>query len=171
MPARPDATTIRPARPADLPAVDALLALAYPVLLRPDYPPSVLVTALPLISRAKPELLASGTYHVVEHPEAGLIAAGGWTRAAPPGRRDDPAAGNVRHVVTHPDHLRHGHARRLIERSLNEARAAGCRRMDCLSTRTAVPFYAALGFEVLGPADVQLRPGITFPSVRMRAVL
>jgi hypothetical protein len=49
-----------------------------------------------------------------------------------------------------------------------QARAAGVRRLHCLSTRTAVPFYAALGFDELGPADVPLRPGIVFPAVRMR---
>ena len=57
---------LRVATPADLAAVDALLARSYPRLLAADYPPSVLVTALPLISRARPELLASGTYYVVE---------------------------------------------------------------------------------------------------------
>ncbi len=36
-----------------------------------------------------------------------------------------------------------------------------------LSTRTAVPFYEALGFRVLHEAEVGLRPGIVFPAVRM----
>ncbi len=37
----PDLLTLRPAVPADLSAVDALLARSYPKLLAPDYPPSV----------------------------------------------------------------------------------------------------------------------------------
>ena len=47
---------VRPAERSDMAAVDALLARSYPRLLKPDYPPSVLVTALPLISRAQPAL-------------------------------------------------------------------------------------------------------------------
>jgi hypothetical protein len=41
------------------------------------------------------------------------------------------------------------------------------RGFDCLATRTAVPFYRALGFAELGPAEVTLAPGIVFPAVRM----
>jgi len=57
---------IRPSTSADLAAVDALLARVYPRLLKADNPPSVLVTALPLISRAQPGLLRCGTYSVAE---------------------------------------------------------------------------------------------------------
>ena len=56
----PDTLTLRHATPSDLAAVDALLARSYPRLLAADYPPSVLVTAVPIIARARPELLASG---------------------------------------------------------------------------------------------------------------
>jgi hypothetical protein len=69
-------TTVR-----DLPRIDALLSESYPALLKPDYPPSVLVTALPLIARANPSLLRSGTYFVAEDGEGGR-----WRRAAGPGR-------------------------------------------------------------------------------------
>ena len=57
---------IRPGTRADLARVDALLSRSYPRLLKRDYPPSVLVTALPLISRAQPALLDSGSYYVAE---------------------------------------------------------------------------------------------------------
>ena len=52
-----------------------------------------------------------------------------------------------------------------------QARDAGITRLECLSTRMAVPFYAALGFRVLGPVEVPLRPGIVFPAVAMIRVL
>ncbi|WP_245190861.1 GNAT family N-acetyltransferase [Jannaschia formosa] len=127
--------SLRPATPADLPSVDMLLAASYPRLLAADYPPSVLVTALPRICRARPELLASGTYHLAFEGET-LVACGGWTRARPTGGTE-PGLGHVRHVAAHPDHLRRGHARRLMEHCLAEARAAGMRALDCFSTRTA----------------------------------
>jgi hypothetical protein len=51
---------VRVAGPVDIAAVDALLARAYPRLLKADYAPSVLVTALPRIARAQPGLVAAG---------------------------------------------------------------------------------------------------------------
>jgi hypothetical protein len=44
---------IRATTKRDIAAVDALLARAYPRLLKGDYPPSTLVMAVPLISRAQ----------------------------------------------------------------------------------------------------------------------
>jgi len=73
---------IRATTKADIPAVDALLARAYPVLLKPDYPASVLVTALPLISRAQPGLVTCGTYYGVF--DGGRFGGGrGLDRAGP----------------------------------------------------------------------------------------
>jgi hypothetical protein len=82
----PEATlTIRTARPADLGAVDSLFASSYARLLRQDYPPSVLVTALPLIARAQPRLLSSGSYYVAVAADGAVLAAGGWTWGGPQG--------------------------------------------------------------------------------------
>lgn len=151
---------LRVARPDDLARLDALFARSYPKLLKADYPPSVLVTALPLISKAQPKLLASGTYYVCESPEGDAIGAGGWTWAGR-GRAD------VRHIVTDDRHTRRGVARAILRHSFAEARARGVRRLDCKSTYTAVPFYASLGFIEEGPIEVPLAPGITFPAVQM----
>jgi GNAT superfamily N-acetyltransferase len=163
--------TLRAATPADLAAVDALLARSYPRLLAPDYPPSVLVTALPLISRARPELLASGTYYVVEDGAGDILGAGGWSRGAAAGGAVTGRVGHVRHLVTDHRALRRGIARSIMAATFAAARKAGCTALDCLSTRTAVPFYAAVGFQTLGPVTVALRPGIEFPAVRMARAL
>lgn len=152
---------VRASSKADLAAVDALLARSYPKLLKADYPPSILVTALPLISRAQPQLLNCGTYYVAEE-EGEILGAGGWTRD-----KQDPARGHIRHVVCDDRHLRRGIARALLERCFETARAAGVTEMECWSTRTAERFYQAIGFRTLGPMDVQLAGGISFPSLRM----
>lgn len=152
---------IRPTTKADMAAVDMLLARTYPKLLKADYPPSVLVTALPIISRARPELLVCGTYYVVEE-ERLIQGAGGWTPD-----KTDAGLGHIRHVVTDYRAVRRGIGRRLMERSFADARAAGVTRMECWATRTAVPFYKAVGFREIGPIDVPLAGGISFPSVRM----
>ena len=157
---------IRPARPDDLAAIDALLARAYPRLLAPDYPPSVLVMALPRIVRAQPALLASGSYWAAERDGA-ILGAGGWTAAAPATAAVTPGRGHVRHVVTDDRAVRQGIGRAVMAAAMAQARAAGITRLDCLSTRTAVPFYAALGFVPVGPVTVPLGPGIDFPAVAM----
>ncbi|KAA9010710.1 GNAT family N-acetyltransferase [Histidinibacterium aquaticum] len=155
---------IRPARPSDLAELDALFARSYPRLLKADYPPSLLVTAVPMIARAQPRLLASGTYYVAELDGA-IRGAGGWTPSDRPGRLGQRA--DVRHVVTCDSTLRRGIGRALLLHSFAEARAAGRRWMHCVSTLTAEPFYAALGFRRIGNTVVPLAPGIDFPAVEM----
>ena len=104
-----DLLTLRPATPADLAAVDALLAWSYPRLLAPHYPPSVLVTALPLISKARPELLAAGSYWLALDAAGAVVGAGGWTRAGPVGGGAPAGStGHVRHVVTDARRVRRG---------------------------------------------------------------
>ncbi len=152
---------VRPSTKADLSAIDALLARSYPKLLKADYPPSVLVTALPVISRAQPDLVTCGTYYVAEEG-AEILGAGGWTRDK---KRDNH--GHIRHVATDDRHLRRGIARALLQHSFDVAKASGIETMECWSTLTAERFYQSVGFETIGPFDVQLAGGITFPSLRM----
>ncbi|MBM2575351.1 GNAT family N-acetyltransferase [Jannaschia sp. Os4] len=166
----PPTVALRPATPADLPAVDGLLARSYPQLLKGDYPPSVLVAVLPAISRAKPALLASGTYWLAE-ADGAVLACGGWTAAAPTDGGRAAGIGHVRHVATDPAHTRRGFARAVMARAMMQAAGAGVRTMECLSTRTAVPFYAAIGFRWQEELDVAIGGAIPFPAIRMTARL
>ncbi|MEM1432290.1 MAG: GNAT family N-acetyltransferase [Pseudomonadota bacterium] len=153
---------IRATGPADLAAVDALLARSYPKLLKGEYPPSVMVTAVPMISRARPGLVCSGTYFLAETVDGSVLGAGGWTRTRGFARRAE-----IRHVATDPDHVRRGVASALFRHIFATAEEAGVREYECLATRTAVPFYQAMGFVEVGPTTVPLAPGIAFPAVRM----
>lgn len=164
--------TLRRARPGDLAAVDRLLARSYPRLLAADYPPSVMVLAVPIIARARPELLASGRYFLAVDGDGRVVGAGGWSLAQPGGQGAvSGETGHVRHVATDPEVVRQGVGGKLMRAVLADAGRAGVRRMECLSTLTAVPFYASLGFRSVGPTEVPLRPGIVFPAVRMLADL
>jgi GNAT superfamily N-acetyltransferase len=80
---------------------------------------------------------------------------------------DGDGTGYVRQVVTDAACVRRGIGRALMGQVMTQAQAAGVRRLDCLSSGTAVPFYASLGFQEIGPVEVPLRPGIDFPAVRM----
>ncbi|MEM1237118.1 MAG: GNAT family N-acetyltransferase [Pseudomonadota bacterium] len=152
---------IRPATPADTGGVDTLLQRSYPRLLKAEYAPSVLVAAIPAMTRAQPKLMASGTYYVAELAGE-IVGAGGWTRDGKRRQR-----GHIRHVVTDDRQLRRGIGRALMERSFATARAAGIREMECWATLTAVPFYEAVGFRQLGSMVVQLQGAIDFPAIRM----
>jgi len=162
--------TIRPATKQDFSAVDGLLSRAYPRLLKADYPPSILVTALPLISRAQPDLVACGTYFLVHEGDA-LLGAGGWTPQAPGQGGVTRGVGHVRHVVTDDRATRRGVGRALLDHIKASAKGQGLRRLNCLSTLTAEPFYAALGFKSIKPVMVGLAPGIEFASVEMECTL
>lgn len=165
-----DTLTLRTAQPSDLGALDRLFGQSYPALLAADYPPSVLVTAVPLISKAQPALLASGSFFVVCEGED-ILGAGGWTMQAPGGKPGARGTGHIRHVVTDHRRTREGIGRRLMEHTILHAHACGMRQLHCQSTRTAVPFYAAMGFVVQAEIDIPLRPGIHFPAVFMSRLL
>ncbi|MCY4334682.1 MAG: GNAT family N-acetyltransferase [Litoreibacter sp.] len=154
---------IRPTSKRDIAAVDELLARSYPALLKADYPPSVLVTALPLISRAQPRLVTCGTYFGVFDGEQ-LVGAGGWTYDS---KRRGPVA-SIRHVVTDHERVRQGIGRALMDHILKTAQAGGVREMRCQATFTAVPYYRAMGFVGDQQIEVPLQPGIGFPAVLMR---
>ena len=124
------------------------------------------VTAVPLISRVNPALVSSGTYYVAEARDGGILGAGGWTRSI---KGKDVA--DIRHFVTHHASLRRGIARRLMMGVFSEARLVGITQLNCLSTRTAVPFYRSLGFDTGSEVSIGLRPGIEFPAVKMTRAL
>jgi GNAT superfamily N-acetyltransferase len=159
--------TLRTAVPSDLAGIDRLLGRSYPRLLAPDYPPSTLVLAVPRFARAQPELLASSHYFVAEDAGGRILAAGGWSRRSPTGGRTSETLGYVRHVATDPDAARQGLGRMVMAGVIQDARDAGMIWLDCLSTRTAVPFYRALGFQVVQPRELALAPGIGFPVVQL----
>ena len=158
---------LRHATIADLAMLDGLYSRAYPALLKSSYPPSTLVLALPLIARANPRLLRSGTFWVAER-EGAILGAGGWSWTGPQGGVGPRHMAHMRHLVTHPDHVRQGIGTAIVAHVLDEAAAAGVRLLDCQATMAAVPFYAALGFREIGPVVVHLRPGIDFPAMRMQ---
>ncbi len=159
---------IRPASFEDQSRVTALLRRSYPQLLPDDYEPGLLRAALPLITTAQPVLLACGTYFVAQCPESGeVVGAGGWTDLSPARGIYGPGQGHVRHVATDPAWLRRGVAGALIAHTLASAQNSGMSRMHCMSTLTARPFYAAMGFRAVGEIELTLAPGVYFPAIQM----
>ena len=160
--------TIRPAGTADIVHIDAVLARAYPRLLAADYDTGTLDVALPMMAVTRPDLLADQSYFVAMLGDD-IVGAGGWTREVP-GTQDVIARrGNIRRLILDDRKVRMGIATKLMERTHKDAKLAGMQEMYVLSTRTAAPFYAALGYEYRRDVDVPLGPsGVKFPSIEMR---
>jgi N-acetylglutamate synthase-like GNAT family acetyltransferase len=147
---------VRIAAPADAGAVSRLLSESYGQLLQEHYAPQVLAAALPLMTRARPELLASGTYFVAVARRGGaVVGCGGWTRDAPRGDHR-PSRAHIRHFATSPGEVRAGVGAAILRRCLDEIRVSGLADVECLSTLMAEPFYARVGFQRVGVETVRL---------------
>jgi GNAT superfamily N-acetyltransferase len=164
-----DGIQIRVAGPEDTEAVETVLRASYSVLLESTYAPDILAGALPLMVRANPTLLSSGTYYLVTMPDCTAAACGGWTLEPPGGvsASMDPTRAHIRHFATHPDWIGRGIGRALFDRCVADARAVGVERFECYSTLVGQPFYRALGFSAVEAISVDMAPGITLPSIRM----
>lgn len=159
------------ATPADAEGVSGLLSASYKALLQADYTPNVLAAALPVISKARPDLLASRSYFIAKAGGGCIIAVGGWSWLGPVGGAAPLDMGHMRHVAVAPDVARQGIGALLLDHILNDARTAGVRIMSCLSTLSAEAFYAKAGFTRRGDVALSLAPGLDFPAIDMRRVL
>ncbi len=162
--------TLRVATAEDAQALTALITASYRSLADGSYDEATLQAALPLMSRANPKLLASGTYYVAED-EREAAGCGGWTFEAPGTGDLVDGVAHIRHFATHPAHLRKGVARLLMERCLAEAHGAGARLMRCQSTLPGERFYASAGFRRIRPIEVAMGPGVTLPAIEMERPL
>jgi GNAT superfamily N-acetyltransferase len=159
--------TLRVATPEDAARVSEVLASSYGTLWRGAYAEEALAAVLPLVSRARPELLASGRYFLALRGEA-VMAVGGWSPDDPASGVTQPGQGHVRHFATHPAHLRQGAAGLILRRCLEEAQAAGVREMLCLASLPSEAFYAAYGFVTLRREETRIGGRILLPSLIMR---
>ncbi len=165
----PSDFTVRVATPEDEPRVSELLRSCYPALLPKAYDEAILVMALPMMTRANPALLSSGTYYVAAAQECGLlVGCGGWTRERPGTGEIEPGLAHIRHFATHPEWLGRGIGRAIYTQSEMDARANGTRRFECYASLNAEGFYEALGFRTLQYIDVAMGPQLKFPSVLMQ---
>ena len=162
-----DDVLIRHAETTDAAAVERLLLASYPALMANSYDAETLARALPLMTRANPRLLASGTYYVAE-ARGDIVGCGGWSPEEPGTRRIVLHTGHVRHFAVDPNHVRRGVGRALFERCESQARENGIDAFECFASRNAVEFYRSVGFEVVREIEVQMASATRFPSILMR---
>ena len=169
---------LRPALPADVPALEELIRLSARGLSRDDYSDAEIETCIAHVFGVDSELLADGTYLMIEHD--GLpVACGGWSRRRTlfggdqyQGRASgllDPVvdAAKIRAFFVHPDFARQGLGSWLIQACEEAARAAGFTRMEMMATLPGVKLYRAAGYTP-GPAQVFAMPdGVAVTFVPM----
>ena len=157
---------IRTATPEDAALLTELITASYRQLDTGLYDSAQLAAALPVMSQANPKLLESGTYYVAE-VDGTAAACGGWTFEKPGSGEVEDGVAHIRHFATHPDYLRRGLARLLLDHCLQEAKARGATLMKSQATLPAEKFYASAGFRTLRPIEVRMGPDIVLPALDM----
>jgi len=175
--------TTRTATADDIPAIAALMDRAIGRL-QADYLTPEQVEASRLSMGLDTQLIADGTYVVVEDAEGRIVGCGGWSyRATLYGgdtgavARDaallDPATdpARVRAMYTDPDFTRRGIGRMVLAANEAAARAAGFRRAELMATLAGEPLYRACGYEPIERVASMADKGVPVPGVRMGKAL
>ena len=169
---------LRKATKADVPALRALIAASVRGLSVGYYTPVQAESALVHVFGPDTQLIADGTYYVVES-QGTLVAAGGWSHRRTHFGGDqmklgddpqlDPATepARIRAFFVHPDWARRGIGRLMFEHCRSAARAAGFRELTLVATLPGVPLYQALGFVAEERFAVPMADGVELPVVRM----
>ncbi len=172
----------RLATPDDVPALQALIAASARGLSAAHYTPAQIEAAVAHVFGVDTQLVADGTYYVVDG-RTGPVAAGGWSARrtlfggdqakSDDDPRLDPARdpARLRAFFVHPDWARRGLARQLHDACARAAWAAGFRRLELMSTAPGEPLYAALGFVVVERIALPLPGGVALPLARMMRAL
>ena len=177
--------SIRPAVPSDIPVLRALIEASVRQLQADDYTPSQRESALATVFGVDTQLVADGTYLVVEcysaEPQgsAVVVACGGWSKRKTlfgadqwTDRHDDLLdsqrdAAKIRAFFIHPDWARRGIGTLLLQACEDAAKSAGFSRFEMGATLTGVKLFRARGYVPVGNLEVPLRNGESLPIIHM----
>jgi GNAT superfamily N-acetyltransferase len=175
--------TLRTATAADLDAIRALIAESVRGL-QHEYSESQREQALASVFTPDTQLIADGTYYVIEAADGTLAACGGWSwrktlyggdrhHASRDAGKLDPArdAAKIRAFFVHPAWARRGLGTRLLQACERAAWDAGFRRCEMGATLSGVPLYERHGYRRVAEILVDLPDGERLPVVRMEKLL
>lgn len=149
--------TLRAASLADRPVLEILIADSVRGLSSDDYSPAQIEAAIGNTMGVDSELIADGTYFVVES-EGKIVACGGWSKRETlfgadnkPGRVSrllDPGteAARIRAFFVHPEFARRGIGRMLLEACEAEIRKAGFYQAQLMATLPGRRLYEKYGY-------------------------
>lgn len=170
---------LRPGLASEVPALDALIARSAMALSVGFYTQQQTESVTREVFGVDSQLLADGTYYVVE-ADGVAVACGGWGRRSTgyggdraksaPERMLDPAteAAKIRAFFVDPAWARRGLGSMLLTHCAAQAAAAGFGTLELVSTMPGEPLYRALGFVVAERFDLVLDHGVRVPVARMR---
>jgi GNAT superfamily N-acetyltransferase len=172
------------ARQEDIPALHELIALSVRRLMTWAYSATQLEAALGTWLGVDSQLVADGTYFIVEcelgDGEKALAGCGGWSkRKTPygsdhrPGREDrllDPKAepAKIRAFFVHPEFARRGIGSRILAACEKAAVEAGFTELEMGATLSGVPLYERHGYRSVERVELPLANGETLPIEVMR---
>lgn len=172
--------SFRRATPADIPALQELIATSARGLSIGYYTPQQIESAVSHAFGVDSQLIADGTYFIVE-ADGRAVACGGWSKrrtlyGGDQLKKDWPdpllnpqrEAARIRAFFVHPDRGRQGIGRRLLEICVAAAHKAGFTAFELGATTPGVPFYRALGFETYDEVKLDLPDGVQLPITCMR---
>ncbi|HEY0587561.1 MAG TPA: GNAT family N-acetyltransferase [Pseudoduganella sp.] len=171
--------TLRIATTADIPAMEALIRRSGIQLSKGFYSDQQAAAVTRHVFGVDTQLVADGTYFVIER-DGELRACGGWSKRATlfggdrhksgPDPLLDPATqpARIRAFFVDPAVPRQGFGRMLMEHCEREAAAAGFLAMELAATMPGVPLYAACGFEAVEDFALALPGDVSVPLSRMR---
>lgn len=173
---------IRRAIPEDVLELSELIASSVRSLQAGDYSPAQMEGALGTVFGVDTQLIADGTYFVVEVPShAGMriVGCGGWSKRKTlfgsdrrSGREDallDPRRDNarIRAFFVHPDWARKGIGSQILETCENAAAEAGFTSFELGATITGERLYSARGYAPIERIEAPLANGESLPIIRM----
>jgi len=170
--------TLRAASADDIPALRVLIDASVRGLQAADYSPAQIEGALQTVYGVDSQLIADGTYFVVE-AESVIVGCGGWSKHKTlfggdrwTGREDsllNPQhdAAKIRAFFVHPNWVRRGIGSMILEACEKAAAAASFTRFEMGATLTGVSLYRARGYVALENIEAPLKNGESLVVVRM----
>jgi GNAT superfamily N-acetyltransferase len=171
--------SLRTATAADLDAIRELIAASVRGL-QHEYSEGQREQALASVFTPDTQLIADGSYFILEAADGTLAACGGWSwrktlyggdhhHQSRDAARLDPAmdAAKIRAFFVHPQWARRGLGTRLLAACERAAWDAGFRRCEMGATLSGVPLYERHGYRRVADILVDLPGGERLPVVRM----
>ena len=171
--------SLRLASLSDVPTLEILIVESARKLAHPDYSETQIEAALGTAWGVDTELIQDGTYFVVES-NGQIVACGGWSYRetlfggdGQAGRKSsnlDPLrdSARIRAFFVHPDWVRRGLGRLLLEKCEAEAKARGFKTFELVATLPGQRLYREFGY--LGDKKITypLKNGITIEFIPMK---
>ena len=174
---------LRKASTGDVPQISELISTSVRGLAKGIYNDRQIELSIVSVFGVDHQLIADGTYFVAES-NGSIVGCGGWSRrktlygaSGYENSRDpeelDPTTDTckIRAFFIHPGSARQGIGRAILERCESDAKAAGFRSAEMMSTLPGVPLYEACGYSRHESVAVPISDGDEIECIRMSKFL